>query len=174
MQSAICNLQSAACSLQMSDTGNVVGTRPSGECFHSFLGVSQSFTSVFISPQEHEKHRDEKVLQFSQTSEKPNSVAWDYLKAALQRFNFGPDILTWFEVIYNNASSCVLHNGHASDFFLLERGVRQGFPLSGLLFVIGTELISNAIQKDPTIKGIQVGKTTPRYWCPISMPFRSY
>ena len=83
-----------------------------------------------------------------------DTVEWDYLKAALQRFNFGPDILTWFDVIYNKASSCVLDNGYASDFFLLERGVRQGYPWSGLLFVIGIELLSNAIQKDPTIKGI--------------------
>ena len=30
--------------------------------------------------------------------------------------------------------------------------------MSGLLFVIGIELLSNAIQKDPTIKGIQVGQ----------------
>ena len=87
-----------------------------------------------------------------------DTVEWDYLKAALQRFNFGPDILNWFDVIYNNASSCVLHNGHASDFFILERGVRQGCPLSGLLFVIGIELLSNAIQKDPNIKGVQVGQ----------------
>ena len=87
-----------------------------------------------------------------------DTVEWDYLKAALQRFNSGPDILTWFGVIYNNASSCVLHNGHASDFFLLERGVRQGCPLSALLFVIEIELLSNAIQKDPTIKGIQMGQ----------------
>ena len=75
-----------------------------------------------------------------------DTVKWDYLKAALQRFNFGPDILTWFDVIYN-ASSCVLHNGHASDFFILERGVRQGFLLSGLLFVIGIELLYIALQK---------------------------
>ena len=47
-----------------------------------------------------------------------DTFEWDYLKAALQRFNFGPDILTLFDVIYNNSSSCVLHNGHASDFFL--------------------------------------------------------
>jgi len=40
-----------------------------------------------------------------------DTVEWDYLKAALQRFNFGRDILNWFDVIYNNASSCVLHNG---------------------------------------------------------------
>ena len=86
-----------------------------------------------------------------------DTVEWGYLKAALLRFNFGPDILNWFDVIYNNSSSCVLHNGHASEFFLLERGVRQGCPLSGLLFVIGIELLSSAIQNDPTIKGIQVG-----------------
>ena len=87
-----------------------------------------------------------------------DTVEWDYLRVALQRFNFDPDILNWFDVIYNNASSCVLHDGHASDFFLLERGVGQGCPLSGLLFVIGIELLSGALQKDPTIRGIQVGQ----------------
>jgi len=51
-----------------------------------------------------------------------------------------------------------LYNGHASDFFLLERGVRQGCPLSGLLLVIGIELLSSALQKDPTIRGIWVGQ----------------
>ena len=48
--------------------------------------------------------------------------------------------------------------GTRQTFFILERGVRQGCPFSGLLFVIGIELLSNAIQKDPNIKGIQVGQ----------------
>jgi len=73
---------------------------------------------------------------------------WDYLKAALQRFffffHFGPDILNCFDVNYNNASCYVLLNGHASDFFLLEKGVRQGCPLSCLLFVTGLELLSRS------------------------------
>ena len=86
---------------------------------------------------------------------------WDYLKVALQRvffFHFGPDILNWFDVNYNNASFYVLHNVHASDFFLLERGVRQVCPLSCLLLVIGIELLSSALQKDATIRGIQVSQ----------------
>jgi len=29
--------------------------------------------------------------------------------------------------------SCVLNNVHVSEFFALERGIRQGFPLPGLL-----------------------------------------
>ena len=55
-------------------------------------------------------------------------------------------------------SSCVLNHGHASHFFSLERGVRQGCPLSRLLFVIGLELLARAIKSDKLIKGISIGK----------------
>ena len=44
------------------------------------------------------------------------------------------------------------------NFFPLERGVRQGCPLSGLLFVIGIELLARAIKNDDNIKGINVGE----------------
>ena len=47
-----------------------------------------------------------------------DTIEWNYLRAALQTFNFGPDILNWFQVIYNQASSCVLHNGqNYSQYF---------------------------------------------------------
>ena len=51
-----------------------------------------------------------------------------------------------------------MNNGRASTFFSLRRGVRQGCPLSGVLFVLGIELLSGSIKNDPTIKGIQVNK----------------
>ena len=43
-------------------------------------------------------------------------------------------------------------------FFYLQQGVRQGCPLSGVLFVLGIELFSRRLKKDPIIKGIQVNK----------------
>ena len=52
------------------------------------------------------------------------------------------------QVLYTDISSCVVNNGFASPFFKLKRGVRQGCPLSGLLFVLAIELI----------QGISVGK----------------
>ena len=85
-----------------------------------------------------------------------DTIEWNYINAALKFFNFGPDLLNWFTVLYNQVSSCVLNNGHASEFFLLQRGVRQGCPLSGLLFVIGIELFARALKNDHTIKGIEV------------------
>ena len=34
------------------------------------------------------------------------------------------------------------------------RGVRQGFPLSGILFTIGIEILGNAIRRSNELKGI--------------------
>ena len=61
-------------------------------------------------------------------------------------------------VFYTDISSYVINNGFASPFFNLNRGVRQGCPLSGLLFVLGIELLNLAIQANPDIKGFNVGK----------------
>ena len=87
-----------------------------------------------------------------------DTIEWDFINNCLKIFNFGPDIQNWFKVLYNNVNSCVLNNGYASEFFSLGRGVRQGCPLSGLLFVIGIEILARAIKNDAGIKGIKVGE----------------
>ena len=87
-----------------------------------------------------------------------DTIEWSFLIDTLNNFNFGPDIQNWVRIFYNNVTSCVLNNGHASEFFVLERGIRQGCPLSGLLFVIGIEVLANAIKSKSTIKGIKVGE----------------
>ena len=38
----------------------------------------------------------------------------------------------------------------------LSRGVRQGCPVSGILFVIGVEILSNAIKRSREIEGIEI------------------
>jgi len=86
-----------------------------------------------------------------------DTIEWNYLEKALMLFNFGPNFLQWFRTIYSIISSCVLNNGHASHFFSLTRGVRQGCPLSGLLVVIGLDLPARAIKSHNLIKGITLG-----------------
>jgi len=58
--------------------------------------------------------------------------------------------------LYNNISSCVLNNSFATKHFNLSRSVRQGCPLSGILFVIGVEILSTAIKRSREIEGIQI------------------
>ena len=87
-----------------------------------------------------------------------DSVNWDFLTKVLETFNFGPQIRKWINVLYTDITSCVINNGYASEFFSLQRGVRQGCPLSGILFVLCAEILAHTVRNDENIKGIQIYK----------------
>ena len=85
-----------------------------------------------------------------------DSLEWEYLFKALDIFQFGPDFKTWVKILYTNISSCIINNGFACEPFTLKRGVRQGCPLSGLLFILAEELLSCSVRANDHIKGIRV------------------
>ena len=69
--------------------------------------------------------------------------------------NFGPSFRNWIHTksFYHNITSCVVNNEYASKFFSLQRGLRQGCPLSGLLFVLAVDPLANQIKINKEIQG---------------------
>jgi len=82
------------------------------------------------------------------------SVEWSFIFKALESFGFGSPLIQWIRTFYYNIQSCVVNNGHATPFFELERGVRQGCPLSAILFVVAVEFLADSIRNDQSIEGI--------------------
>ena len=87
-----------------------------------------------------------------------DTLEWEYLFNCLKAFNFGPNLIAWFKTFYQNIQSCVINNGLASDYFTLERGVRQGDPLSPYLLLLAIETLVISIREHPEIDGIKIGK----------------
>ena len=80
-----------------------------------------------------------------------DSLEWDYLNHCLQLFNFGPDLIRWVNTFYTNIHSCIINNGSCSHYFNIERGVRQGDPLSP-----AAEILAIAVRSHKNIKGIKI------------------
>ena len=82
---------------------------------------------------------------------------WGFLEEVLNLFNFGESLQRWIKIFYNDVTSCVINNGHATNFFQISRGLRQGCPLSPYLFILAVEILAICIRNDEEIEGIRCG-----------------
>ena len=83
-------------------------------------------------------------------------VSWKFLAECLEAFNFGPKFRSYVQTLYHDISAAVPNNGHTSQWFHLERGVRQGCPLSPYLFILLAETLSCKIRENEAIQGISL------------------
>ena len=57
----------------------------------------------------------------------------NFLITALEHYGFGNDFIEWIKILPKNQESCVINAGHTTKYFRLERGARQGDPISAYL-----------------------------------------
>ena len=88
-------------------------------------------------------------------------VSWESLELVLEAMGFGSRWRSWVRKYLRSASISILINGSPSKPFRMERGLRQGDPLSPFLFTIIAEVLSRMLQKASSlglIRGLSVGK----------------
>lgn len=86
------------------------------------------------------KSSTNKQLIASPDSEKAlDSVEWEFLWEVICRFGFGPKFLTWLAIIYRAPKAHIRTNSSLFERFLLQRGTRQGCPLSPSVFALALE-----------------------------------
>ena len=83
-------------------------------------------------------------------------VNWDFLIKVMRRMRFPNFIITWIMTLYTNIQSLVLVNGNFTQSFDINRGVRQGCPLSMILFIIFQNPMYIAFEKSKIIRPIEI------------------
>ena len=96
-------------------------------------------------------------------------VEWSFMRQTLQAMGFGGSFISWVDLFYHDVRSAVNVNGYLSESFPLSRGVRQGCPLSPLLYVLVSEVLAVSIRANPRIRGL----TLPGVPSPLS-PISQY
>ena len=84
-------------------------------------------------------------------------VNHEFLYKTMKAFGIGPAFIHWIRQIYSNATTRVKVNGFLCENIPLRRGVRQGCPLSPLLYVLIIEILALQFRKNPDIVGFTVG-----------------
>ncbi|GFR94524.1 reverse transcriptase [Elysia marginata] len=114
---------------------------------------------------------DDIDLEKSNPQSQSYTLSIDYSKAfdtisivtiieALRMFNFGENLISWIKALLTERTANVKNGGSLSESFPLERGVRQGCPVSPLLFIIAVEILALNVCQDEKILGIQLPNAT--------------
>ena len=85
-----------------------------------------------------------------------DSVNHFFLLHSLKEYGFGKQFLQWIRTILKNQQSCVLNGGITTPYFKLERGTRQGDPISAYLFILVLEIFFKIVKENPNIKGLNI------------------
>ncbi|GJW00157.1 putative RNA-directed DNA polymerase, eukaryota, reverse transcriptase zinc-binding domain protein [Tanacetum coccineum] len=96
-----------------------------------------------------------------------DSLSWSFLESIMTQMGFGEKWRKWIHSCLNSAFASILINGSPTSEFKLERGLRQGDPLSPFLFILAVEAL-NVVFLEARNKSIFLGAEVGRDKVPIS------
>ena len=70
------------------------------------------------------------------------------------RYGFGKMFIKWVKTLLNNQESCIINGGFTTKYFKLDKGTRQGDPISAYLFILVLEIVFNLIKQNKDIHGL--------------------
>lgn len=92
-----------------------------------------------------------------------DTLEWNFLLKVLKSFGFNDSFCHWIHVILQSTYLSISINGQSHGYFNCSRGVRQGDPLSPLLFCLAEDVLSRSIKKlveDGKIERIKGSRNT--------------
>ena len=83
-----------------------------------------------------------------------DSVNHKFLILVLKRYGFSKMFIKRIKTLLNNQESCIINGGFTTKYFKLDKGTRQGDPISAYLFILVLEIVFNLIKENKDIHGL--------------------
>ena len=89
-----------------------------------------------------------------------NTISHEYIISTASKLGIPDTLLKWIKIFLYNLTAQLNLNGSLSDLIPIRCGIRQGCPLSMLLFLIGIEPLTKKILSSSKIQGISIGSSS--------------
>ena len=74
-----------------------------------------------------------------------DTIDWNFLLDVLEAFGFSLHFRDWVLALFSSLRVSIMINGKVQGYFPYSRGVRQGDPLSPLLFCLAKDCLNRLI-----------------------------
>ena len=92
--------------------------------------ISENIRIIFDTIDYQNKQNKPGLLFLAYFEKAYDSINHKYMFKGLEKMNFGQYIIRWVQLFYTDITSVIINNGHLFEAFNIEKGVRQGCPLS--------------------------------------------
>uniref|UniRef100_A0A670JIK0 Reverse transcriptase domain-containing protein n=1 Tax=Podarcis muralis TaxID=64176 RepID=A0A670JIK0_PODMU len=97
------------------------------------------------------------VMIFVDAEKAFDNISWSFMMKNLRGMGVGQGFENGIGAIYSEQKAKLIVNNVITEEFNIEKGTRQGCPISPLLFISVLEVLLNMIRRDQLVKGVQVG-----------------
>ena len=113
---------------------------------------------------EHCRRKEIPALIISLDMEKAfEKTEMNILDTVLEKMGFGGKYRYMVQLLYKNITSCTINNGYTSEYFKVERSLRQGCPYSPPAFLVIAEVLGQKLRQNDSIQGIGLGNKQKKH-----------
>ena len=106
------------------------------------------------------EHNSDGILMFLDFEKAFDLIEWSFLFKTLKQFNFGDNFIKYINILYTKPIFRIKNNGWISKTCSMSRGIRQGCPISALLYIFVAEILALKLKGDILIKGENINMST--------------
>ena len=92
-----------------------------------------------------------------------DSINHCLLIKVLDKYSFEKDFIKWLKILLHNQESGAVNGGTATNYFKLEKGTRQGDPISAYVFILVLEIVFLFTKESKKKKGLNIFDKTFLY-----------